>query len=554
MLNSQVGAPATPFKSRAKHFRTLLLRYLPLNFSTRTFSILSGCITVILLFSSLQLFSSLLTSKILHVANSNSTATSALRQQQMTLDRARMALLMASDKLNRAGVYYMEDKETGSVGSWSSLLEEAQGALKESQQAWQQFTALSHNTQPEEQAVLDALKASYDMFYSGIVEEADGLANKGNIDAFFNVPVQAFQSDFNDKYFQFQAVSQQLSDKLSGSLLVSLQQAKWLSIATLGFLLLIGIAVWWGVNKWVICPLKQVNAQLQVMAQGDLSDSSLAVTQGSREVIQLAQNMHAMQQGLVTLVEDVRHASGHISLNIGHLLQGNEELTTQAATQQQALGQARDNLTSLNERVKNNVLHARAANNQSEQARKLAVTGSDVMQKVEQSMKGIVSQSAEMSGIVEIIKSVAFQTNILALNATIEAAHAGAQGRGFAVVAREVGLLANKSSKSSQDVHQLIQSSAQQIGKGAESVGQLGDSLQQVLRVIAELNALVQEITAESVHQSQGIEDIAERIATLNLVTERNYALVNDAASSSAKLSGQCQSLQQAIARFQLPV
>ncbi|WP_437614920.1 methyl-accepting chemotaxis protein [Erwinia sp. V71] len=553
MLNSHVGAPATPFNARAKHFRSLLLRYLPLNFSTRTFSILSGCIAVILLFSSLQLFSSLVMSKILHVANDNSAATTALRQQQMTLDRARMALLIASDKLNRAGVYYMEDKETGSVGSWSSLLEEAEVALKESQQAYQQFSGLSSHTPPEEQAVLDALKASYDMFYSGIVEEADSLSKNGNIDAFFNVPVQAFQSDFNDKYFQFQSVTQQLSDRLNGGLLTSLQQAKWLSIGTLGFLLLIGIAVWWGVNKWVIHPLKQVNAQLRVMAEGDLSDSTRTVTRGSREVLQLAQNMQDMQQGLVKLVEDVRHASQHISLNIDHLVQGNEELTAQASTQQQALGQARDNLTSLNERVKNNVLHARAANNQSEQARDLAVTGSEVMQKVEQSMKGIVSQSAEMSGIVEIIKSVAFQTNILALNATIEAAHAGAQGRGFAVVAREVGLLANKSSKSSQDVHQLIQSSAQQIGRGAQSVGQLGDSQQQVLRVIAELSALVQEITAESEHQSQSIDDIAERIATLNQVTERNYALVNDAASSSAKLSGQCQSLQQAIARFHLP-
>jgi len=135
----------------------------------------------------------------------------------------------------------------------------------------------------------------------------------------------------------------------------------------------------------------------------------------------------------------------------------------------------------------------------------------------------------------------------------IEAAHAGAQGRGFAVVAKEVGMLASKSSQSSQDIHQLIRSSVEQIGKGAESVGQLGLSLQQVITVIERLSALVQEITDGSVHQSQSIDDVAQRISTLNQVTERNHTLVNDTAASSSKLFGQCQSLQQAISRFRLP-
>lgn len=59
------------------------------------------------------------------------------------------------------------------------------------------------------------------------------------------------------------------------------------------------------------------------------------------------------------------------------------------------------------------------------------------MQTVNVSMQGIVNQSAEMRGIVALIDSVAFQTNILALNAAIEAAHAGGHGRGFAIVAKE---------------------------------------------------------------------------------------------------------------------
>ena len=73
-----------------------------------------------------------------------------------------------------------------------------------------------------------------------------------------------------------------------------------------------------------------------------------------------------------------------------------------------------------------------------------------MMSTVNASMQAIVDRSSEMRGIVAMIDSVAFQTNILALNAAIEAAHAGNQGRGFAVVAREVGLLARKSLMRSQ--------------------------------------------------------------------------------------------------------
>ncbi len=522
-------------------------------FKTRTFSILSGCVAIILLFSSLQLFSTFVLSKILHVANNNVAEASMLRQRQMMLDHARMALVIASDKLNRAGVYYMEDKETGSVGSWNSLLSEAQAALKESEQSYRQFIALSQQMPADRQAAFTDLKASYELFKGGIIEEADGLSKKGNIDAFFEVPIQAFQSDFNDKYFQFQAISAKHSDGLSHSLLTSLVTAKWLSVATLIFLFIIAIVVWWGVNCWVIRPLKSVNAQLRVMAEGDLSQTNDYNAKGSREVRQLATSMQSMQLGLVKLVADVRQASGHISVNIDHIVKGNKELSTQSSTQHDALMQVSTHLSSLNERVKNNVAHAQSANTESEQARTLAAGGSSMMQKVEQSMKGIVSQSSEMSGIVAMIESVAFQTNILALNAAIEAAHAGAQGRGFAVVAKEVGMLASKSSQSSQDIHQLIRSSVEQIGKGAESVGQLGLSLQQVITVIERLSALVQEITDGSVHQSQSIDDVAQRISTLNQVTERNHTLVNDTAASSTKLFGQCQSLQQAISRFRLP-
>ncbi|EEP89755.1 Methyl-accepting chemotaxis protein [Yersinia kristensenii ATCC 33638] len=93
-----------------------------------------------------------------------------------------MELLIASDKLNRAGIYYMEDKETGSEGSWQSLLSEAMLSMQQSQDNYRQLLQLfAHDERPE----FIALKESYQQLYQGLTELGQGLLKNNNIDAFF---------------------------------------------------------------------------------------------------------------------------------------------------------------------------------------------------------------------------------------------------------------------------------------------------------------------------------------------------------------------------------
>ncbi|WP_425356272.1 methyl-accepting chemotaxis protein [Serratia bockelmannii] len=97
----------------------------------KSMGLLSGVICVIALFSLLQLFSTLFISNILRDAKVNLVTGDALHRQQATMDRARLSLLTASDTLNRAGIYYLQDKATGSEGSWHSLLDESLAALEQ---------------------------------------------------------------------------------------------------------------------------------------------------------------------------------------------------------------------------------------------------------------------------------------------------------------------------------------------------------------------------------------------------------------------------------------
>lgn len=144
-------------------FRRIAQRCIP-----RQFGLLTGIFCIIGLFSALQLSSSFLLNASLKDAQRNEQQNLLAYQQQSKLDLARVSLLAASDLLNRSGVWFMQDKETGSEGSWHSLMDEAQASLAVSHQAWQAWRALNP---PEDEALVN----SYQLFYGAIKEQSEAL-------------------------------------------------------------------------------------------------------------------------------------------------------------------------------------------------------------------------------------------------------------------------------------------------------------------------------------------------------------------------------------------
>ena len=157
-------------------------------------------------------------------------------------------------------------------------------------------------------------------------------------------------------------------------------------------------------------------------------------------------------------------------------------------------------IADLETHVEGNTGYAKLARSRADEARQAAVGGEQMMTAVNGSMQTIVDRSSEMRGIVAMIDSVAFQTNILALNAAIEAAHAGEQGRGFAVVAREVGLLARKA-VTLRKPSGLINHSLQGIEEGSQVVNRLEENLQQVTGLVANLSSLLNDISLATLNQ-----------------------------------------------------
>jgi methyl-accepting chemotaxis protein len=101
-----------------------------------------------------------------------------------------------------------------------------------------------------------------------------------------------------------------------------------------------------------------------------------------------------------------------------------------------------------------------------------------MMQATTRQMEGIHQSSQRMADIINVIESIAFQTNILALNAAVEAARAGESGRGFAVVAAEVRSLAKKSATAAKDIKGLIDESVEQAQSGRDLIDRAGEVMQ----------------------------------------------------------------------------
>lgn len=521
-------------------FRRIAQRLIP-----RQFGLLTGIFCIIGLFSALQLSSSFLLNASLKDAQRNEQQNLLAYQQQSKLDLARVSLLAASDLLNRSGVWFMQDKETGSEGSWHSLMDEAQASLTVSQQAWNAWLALNP---PKD----DALITSYQLFYGAIKEQAEGLIKTNTIDAFFAVPAQAFQTDFNENYARYQQASEKQAMQGRQSLMAQLSGLQTLFLAAPVLLLAIAILVWFGMSRWVITPLRRLIAHINQLAAGDLSGTPPGVLRFNKEIGQLSDSVSTLQHGLQELVTQVSNATHAMVENIGSLAQGNQKLYLQSARQAKELEDVTTHIAALENHVEGNTGYAKLASSRADEARQVAAGGDRMMTTVNASMQAIVDRSSEMRGIVAMIDSVAFQTNILALNAAIEAAHAGNHGRGFAVVAREVGLLARKSSHSTQTIQALINHSLQGIEDGSRAVNLLEDNLQQVIGLVANLSSLLNEISVATLSQGESIHQMTRQLQALNQVSRQTDMLVSEASDASERLHKQSDLLLQAVSRFRL--
>jgi methyl-accepting chemotaxis protein len=266
----------------------------------------------------------------------------------------------------------------------------------------------------------------------------------------------------------------------------------------------------------------------------------------------LRQDLNRVAERLSEIVAQLRQASGHLRGATGEILSGADDLARRTAVQSSTIESTTATMEVLARTVQQNAARAKEATTLATTLMETAEQSGEVMEQATLSMQRITASSEQIAGIVGLIDDIAFQTNLLALNASVEAARAGELGAGFAVVAVEVRRLAQSAASASADIKALIERASSEVAGGSRLVADVAAKLQTMVSGARSSNALVGEIARESADQAASIGQVSSGMRTLDEMTRRDAALVEDTRQAIGRSENSVVELERLVDIFRL--
>jgi methyl-accepting chemotaxis protein len=296
--------------------------------------------------------------------------------------------------------------------------------------------------------------------------------------------------------------------------------------------------------------LQDIATVLSAVARGDLTHTIHSEYQGLFGA--LKQDTNTTVERLREIVQNIKESTESINSASREIAAGNANLSSRTEQQAASLEETASSMEEITSTVRQNADNAKKANALAIGSSDIAARGGQVVGQVVSTMSEINESAKKIVDIISVIDEIAFQTNILALNAAVEAARAGEQGRGFAVVASEVRNLAQRSAGAAKEIKALIGNSVEKVESGSRLVDEAGRTMQEIVASITRVTDLMSEISAASAEQSAGIEQVNLAVTQMDENTQKNAALVEEAAAAAESLEEQARLLVEAVALFKL--
>ncbi|MBT2785891.1 MULTISPECIES: PAS domain-containing methyl-accepting chemotaxis protein [unclassified Halomonas] len=316
----------------------------------------------------------------------------------------------------------------------------------------------------------------------------------------------------------------------------------------IGLLLLILIGV--VTSRAITRPLKSAAGFTLQIAGGNLAAKVPA--QRRDEVGQLMDSLNTMRKSLSSIIGDVKSGIDVVTPAARDIASGNEELSSRTEQQAASLQQTASSMEEMTATVRQNSENAQEARRLADNNAIQVTNTGELMAQLVDNMQRITQSSQQMADIINVIDSIAFQTNILALNASVEAARAGEHGRGFAVVAEEVRNLAGRSAGAAQEIRGLIDGSNREVSAGANLVTKAEAAISEVAEAARSVTQIMHEISAASEEQSHGITQVNQAVAEMDQGTQRNAVRVQETARAAVSLEKQAGLLALSVEAFRL--
>ncbi|WP_339532449.1 methyl-accepting chemotaxis protein [Pseudomonas mucidolens] len=347
-----------------------------------------------------------------------------------------------------------------------------------------------------------------------------------------------------------------------------------LGIALIMTLLVVLIA------RSIVRPLQDAVNAMANIASGESDLTRSLDTHGQDEVTELSRHFNSFTAKLRQVVSQLQtcaNALGQSSTELGNNASQAHDRSQQQSQQMELVATAINEVTYGVQDVAKNAEHAasemRDAQAQAEQGQ-VNIDGSlqqidslsNTINQAVDVMRTLSTESTQIGGVLEVIRSIADQTNLLALNAAIEAARAGEQGRGFAVVADEVRLLAQRTQKSTAQIQGMIErlqghseaavkvisDSHQASQLTIEQAGQAGASLTAIGQALRNLNGLNASIASATLQQAHVVEDINQNVTQAAGLSHSTALAAEQSSAASGHLKDLSEELNGLLRQFKV--